>query len=73
MIEAMEAVVTKVRSEKEFRFCIDMNSNNYRIFISLMNGDETPSKWDKIAKAPKDSQPFDTFFRLFYIFKTYIY
>ena len=23
-----------------------------------MNGDETPSKWDKIAKAPKDSQPF---------------
>ena len=37
-----------------------------------MNGDETPSKCDKIAKAPKDSQPFDTFSR-FYIFKTYIY
>ena len=38
--------------QKRIRFCIHLNSNNYRIFVSLMNGDETPSKWDKIAKAP---------------------
>ena len=41
-----------------------MNSKNYRILVSLMNGDETPSKWDKIANASKESQLFDTFSRL---------